>query len=115
MATFPAIAPTYGAQKVSEPAIRTVKFGDGYQQRVVFGLPANQNPKSWSLTWEVSETDADTIETFLDDRAADAAAFDWTPPDSSTSYKWTCYSWNKTIPYLDRATIQATFTQVFEP
>jgi phage-related protein len=89
-----------------------VQFGDGYSQRLVFGL--NQNPKTWSLTWEVSETDADTIETFLDARGG-AESFDWTPPDTATSYKWICEQWNKTIPYLNRATITATFVQVFEP
>jgi len=113
MATFPAIAPTYGAQKTSQPRVRQAQFGDGYSQRISFGL--NQNPKQWSLTWEVTETDADTIETFLDARAADGASFDWTPPDSATSYKWICYQWNKSIPYKDRGTITATFTQVFEP
>ena len=113
MATFPAIAPTYGAQKTSQPRVRQVQFGDGYSQRISFGL--NQNPKQWSLTWEVTETDADTIETFLDDRAVDGDSFTWTPPDSATSYKWICYQWNKTVPYYNRATITATFTQVFEP
>jgi hypothetical protein len=112
MATFPSIAPTYGAQKTSQPSVRKVQFGDGYSQRLVFGL--NQNPKTWSLTWEVSETDADTIETFLDARGG-AESFDWTPPDTATSYKWVCEQWNKTIPYLNRATITATFVQVFEP
>ena len=113
MATFPSITPTYGAQKTSQPKVTTVQYGDGYQMRAVFGL--NQNPKSWSLTWEISETDADTIETFLDARAADSESFTWTPPDEATSYKWICYDWSKSIPYLNRATIQATFTQVFEP
>jgi phage-related protein len=113
MATFPAITPTYGAQKNSRPNVRTVQFGDGYQQRLTYGL--NQNPKSWSLTWEVSETDADTIETFLNDRAADNASFDWTPLDEATSYKWICPEWNKSVPYKNRATITATFQQVFEP
>lgn len=113
MATFPAITPTYGAQKSSRPVVRTVQFGDGYQQRLTYGL--NQNPKSWSLTWEVSETDADTIETFLNARAVDNASFDWTPLDEATSYKWICPEWNKTVPYLNRATITATFQQVFEP
>jgi len=113
MATFPAITPTYGAQKASRPIVRTVQFGDGYQQRLTYGL--NQDPKNWSLTWEVSETDADTIENFLDARAADNASFDWTPLDEATSYKWICPEWNKTIPYKNRATITATFRQVFEP
>ena len=113
MATFPNITPTYGAQKTSQPKVRRVQFGDGDEQRLTFGL--NQNPKSWSLTWEVSESNADTIETFLDARAADSASFTWTPPDESTAYQWICYDWSKSIPYLNRATIQATFTQVFEP
>lgn len=114
MATFPAIEASYGAQKTSQPKVRQVQFGDGYQQRVTFGL--NQNPKIWSLTWEfLSEANADTIETFLDARAADGASFDWTPPDEATSYKWICYEWDKTLPFSNLATITATFTQVFEP
>lgn len=115
MATFPAVTPTYGAQKTSQPKTRTVQFGDGYEQRTVFGLPTHANPKQWDLTWNVSEADADTIETFLDARAADSASFDWTPLDEATAYKWVCPQWSKTIPYTGRATITATFRQVFEP
>jgi len=63
----------------------------------------------------VSETDADTIETFLDTRAVDGASFDWSPPDETTQYKWVCYEWSKSITLPERATIQATFRQVFEP
>ena len=111
MATFPAITPTYGAAKTSAPVVNTVQFGSGYEQRVVFGI--NQNPKVWDLTWNVSETDADTIEAFLDARAGQEN-FDWTPPGEATSYKWVCASWNKSIPYLNRATINAQFRQVFE-
>ena len=114
MATFPAITASYGAQKSSKPKMRMTQFGDGYEQRTTFGL--NQNPKEWSLTWQnITETNADTIEAFLDARAADGASFDWTPPDTATSYKWVCQQWDKTIPYTGRATITATFRQVFEP
>ena len=114
MATFPAITASYGAEKRSAPALRTVQFGDGYQQRLTYGL--NQNPKEWSLTWNnISEANADTIEAFLDARAADSASFDWTPPDEVTAYKWVCPSWSKSITYAGRATISATFQQVFEP
>ena len=114
MATFPAITASYGAQKSSKPVVRTTQFGDGYEQRTRFGL--NQNPKEWSLTWQnITETNADTIEAFLDARAADGASFDWTPPDTATSYKWVCQQWDKTIPYTGRATITAIFRQVFEP
>ena len=113
MATFPSITPTYGVQKRSRPNVRTVRFGDGYEQRLTVGL--NQNPKTFQLTFEVSETDADTIETFLDARADDNANFDFTPPGESSSSKFVCESWSKSIPFLNRATINATFRQVFEP
>ena len=116
MATFPAITPAYGAEKRSAPKTRVMRFADGYEQRVVFGLAEHQNPKEWSLTWNnITEADADTIETFLDARALDSTSFDWTPPGEATAYKWVCASWTKVIPYTGRATINATFRQVFEP
>lgn len=114
MATFPAIPISFSANKTSQPKTRKVQFGDGYEQRLTFGL--NQNPKEWSVTWKyLTETDADTIETFLNARAVDGASFDWTPPDEVTSYKWVCESWNKQLDYPTLSTISATFRQVFEP
>ena len=109
MADFPSINPTYGAQKTSQPKVRQVQFGDGYVQRLTFGL--NQDLKTWNLTFEVSEADADTLETFLEARGG-SEYFTWSPPDETTSYKWICSNWSKTIPYLNRATIQATFQEV---
>ena len=115
MATFPNIAPTYGASQQNSPRTTTVQFGDGYQQRLLVGMAKHLNPKVWRLTWKVSETDADTITEFLDARANDSASFDWTPLDGSFVRKWICSSWSKSIPYLNRATITATFQEVFEP
>ena len=115
MATFPSITPTYGQQKRSAPLTRTVRFADGYEHRILFGLPAHQNGKTYNFTFNVSETDSDTIETFLDARALDKASFDFTPPGESSSSKFVCESWNKSIPYLNRARVQATFREVFEP
>ena len=111
MATFPSITPTYGQQKTSAPNVRIAQFGSGYSQRSTFGI--NQNPKSYSLTFEVSETDADTIETFLDARGG-TENFDFTPPGEASSGKYICRKWSKSIPYLNRARIQATFEEVFE-
>ena len=88
MAVFPSITPTYGVQKSSASAVRKVQFGDGYETRLTYGL--NQNPKTYNLTFEVSEADSDTIETFLDARADDNASFDFTPPGESTSSKFVC-------------------------
>ena len=115
MATFPSITPKYGQRKRSAPSTRVVRFADGFEHRILFGLAQHQNPKVFNLTFEVSETDADTIETFLDARANDSASFTFTPPGESSSSEFVCDSWSKSIPYLNRATIQATFREVFEP
>ena len=115
MATFPSITPKYGQQKRSAPNTRVVRFADGFEHRILFGLSQHQNPKVFNLTFEVSETDADTIETFLDARANDSDSFTFTPPGESSSSEFVCDAWSKSIPYLNRATIQATFREVFEP
>ena len=115
MATFPSIKPSYGQQKSSAPLTRTVRFADGYEHRILFGLAHHQTPKVFDFTFDVSETDADTIETFLDARANDSDSFTFTPPGESSSSEFVCENWNKSIPYNNRATIQATFRQVFEP
>ena len=111
MAAFPTtVNPTYGSRKNSAPNIRIAQFGSGYQQRSTFGI--NQNLKVYQFTWQnISETNADEIETFLDARAG-VENFDYTPAGESASKKMICRQWNKTIPYLNRATINATFEEV---
>ena len=80
MATFPSITPTYGMRKTSKPRIRISRLGDGYENRVLFGLPNHQAPKEYALTFNVSETESDVIEGFLRSRVADQASFTFTPP-----------------------------------
>ena len=81
MATFPSVTPTYqGFSKKSAPAVRTVRFADGFEQRIFFGLASNQNPKVYNVNFELSETDADVVEAFLDSRAKDEESFTFTPP-----------------------------------
>ena len=115
MATFPSIKPTYGIRKKSKPLTRTIRFADGYEHRLLFGLAQHQNPKEFSLTYEVSETDADTIETFLTARADDNASFDFTAPGESASKKYICDNHQKTIRFANRASITCQFREVFEP
>ncbi len=189
MATFPSVTPTYqGFSKKSAPAVRTVRFADGFEQRIFFGLARNQNPKIYNVNFELSETEADVVEAFLDSRANDQESFTFTPPgegftktgtysqsgttvtisitshgvavgdvltidftsgsavdgifsvvtstDSNTftvtaaaslttngnvsitlsgAKLFVCETWSKSIPYNNRASISATFRQVFEP
>ena len=97
MASFPtradgsAIEPSYPVRKTSQPNVRTVKFGDGYEHRISFGL--NQNPKKFSFIWrDLSEDDSDIIENFLDLRSADNASFTYQPPRESTLMNFICPS-----------------------
>ena len=86
MATFPSIDPTYaGFSKRSNPNKRLVRFMDGYEHRILFGLASHQNPKIYSLIFDVSETESDVIEAFLDSRANDQASFTFTPPAEGIS------------------------------
>ena len=110
-----ATTPTYGQQKRSAPNTRIVRFADGYEHRILFGLAEHQNPKIFNFTFNVSQADAVKIEDFFDARANDSASFNFTPPGEASSSKFVCESWSKSIPFLNRATIQATFREVFEP
>tara|TARA_R100000458_G_C8096076_1_gene124740 strand:+ start:181 stop:549 length:369 start_codon:yes stop_codon:yes gene_type:complete len=103
--------PDFGAKRDSRPKVKTVSFGDGYEQRLVFGL--NQSPKLWDLKWTAKDsTDADAIEAFLEARAGQEA-FDWIPPDDTSSYKWVCETWTRDHRYANVNTIRAKFKQVF--
>ena len=115
MATFPSIKPTYGQQKRSAPNTRTIRFADGLEHRKIERATEHQNPKVYNFTFNVSELEADEIEIFLDARANDSDSFDFTAPGETTAQKFVCEAWNKSIPYNNRATIQATFREVFEP
>jgi len=116
MATFPSINPSFGQRKVSRPNANIVKFADGYEQRQMIGIAAHKNGKEYILKFEnITETESDTIETFLDARAIDQESFDFTAPGELAAQKFVCSNWSKTINFANRATISATFREVFEP
>ena len=106
--------PDFGAVKKSNPKVKIVKFGDGYEQRLRYG--EDQNLKEWNLKWTAKDnTDADAIEAFLDARADDAASFDWSPIGDTETYKWVVDNWARTFNYSGVNEITATFRQVVEP
>ena len=86
MATFPSFKPTYvGFSKKSAPIKRLVRFADGYEHRVLFGLASHQSPKVYNLEFHESEEDADVIEAFLESRENDQASFDFSPHGEGVS------------------------------
>ena len=76
----------------------------------------NINPKVYNLRFEnITEAQSDTIETFLDARIADGDYFNWQAPDEASTSKYRALDRTKKIDYPGLATIQVTFTEVFEP
>ena len=112
MATFPITNPVYNTRINARPKVNVLSFGDGFEQRLTEGL--NQNPLSVNLTFELSQTDADTAITFLNARVEDGASFDYTLPSETSSRKFVCTSFPRSIPFLNRVTLSCVFREVFE-
>lgn len=111
MATFN-YTPDYSAQESSNPAVNTVKLGDGYEQRYRFGL--NSDMKTWSLTFSNrDDNEADAITDFFEARGG-WDNFTWTHPTKNTTAQYICSEWSRSIVSYNRNTIQATFRQVPE-
>ena len=115
MATFPSITPQYSTQETVNQENIVVKLGDGYQQRFVSGLPANKRLINLNLIFNVSTTDATTIDTFLDARFDDQANFDFTPPHHSSALKFVCTRRSRTAILDNRVVMNLTFEEVAEP
>lgn len=111
MATF-TYTPSFEATESSKPRVRKFQAGDGYEQRVRFGL--HTDPKEWSLTFaNRTDTERDAIAAFLEARNG-VESFDWTPP-RGTAGKYVCEEWQVTLSNCNNNQIQATFREVFEP
>jgi phage-related protein len=111
MATF-TYTPSFEATESSKPRVRKAQFGDGYEQRLAYGL--HTNPKEWSLVFSNrTDTERDNITAFLDARGG-MESFDWTPPRGSAG-KYVCEDWQVTLSNCNNNQIRATFREVFEP
>jgi phage-related protein len=111
MATF-TYTPSFEATESSKPRARKFQAGDGYEQRVTFGL--HTNPKEWGLSFSNrTDTERDTILAFLDARGG-VESFDWTPP-RGTAGKYVCEEWQTTLSNCNNNQIRAIFREVYEP
>ena len=114
MATFPSITPQYATQETVKQDNNVIKLGDGFQQRLVFGLPANKRLITLNLTFNITSTQADTIDTFLDERFDDQASFDFTPPHHSSALKFICTRRSRTAILNNRVIMNLAFEEVAE-
>lgn len=100
-------APSVEASGDTTFAVRTAKFGDGYQQDVADGI--NNLSESWPLTFVGDGAKTKAIKEFLDWHAG-WRSFQWTPPLGVPGlYK--CAAHNRTAHGGDAYTLTATFVQ----
>lgn len=111
MSTFTWV-PSFEVVENSQPRVRKFQAGDGYEQRVRFGL--HTDPKEWDLTFsERDDAERDALTAFLDARGG-VESFDWTPP-RGVAGKYVCESWQVTLRSCNFNTIRAKFREVYEP
>jgi phage-related protein len=110
MSTF-TYTPSYEPTESSKPRVRKFQAGDGYENRIRFGL--NTDPKEWGLVFSNrTNSERDNILAFLEARGG-AESFDWTSPRGITG-KYVCEDWQLTLSNYNNNQIRATFRQVFE-
>lgn len=101
--------PSFAASESSKPNTRVVRFNDGYEQRLSFGL---QNDfKKWQLRFDYrSNEETNQIRAFLEARRG-VDAFAWTDPYGGTAY-YVCEEWSVEHAACNLNNIQATFREV---
>jgi len=87
MAIFPTtIQPSFTFQKTEKPKVRITKLGDGFEQRVVFGLPTQLDANVFDVNFKhITHQEARTIDAFLKTQALRGASFTFTPETEKIS------------------------------
>lgn len=91
----------------SEPRVRSVRFGDGYEQRRPDGLNSLLN--KYSITLSPKNADAQIIRAFLEKHAG-ATAFFWKPPHQTHMITVLCRKWSFSVGAL-RTEVTAEFEE----
>lgn len=101
--------PTKASVKTSKPRVKSISFGNGYEQ--IYGDGINSNLKSWYVEFNRSDADKKTIESFFD--ANFLTFFNWTSPEKGAVEKqYTCREW--TVNFIEDVNyykITATFKE----
>ena len=101
--------PTKASVKTSKPRIKSISFGNGYEQ--IYGDGINSNPEIWTLDFNRDDTDKQAIEDFF--TAHYLTFFNWTSPEKGAVEKqYTCREWKISfIEDINYYNITATFNQ----
>lgn len=92
----------------SEPRVRSVRFGDGYEQRRPDGF--NTNLEKYSVTLSPKNAEAQVVRAFLEKHAG-VTAFFWKPPHQTHMITVLCRKWSFSVGAL-RTEITAEFEEM---
>jgi len=110
------LSPNFGVQITQRPVKKILRYADGYEHRLNFGVAAHQNPRFVTLPFnDITETQSDTLIAFLKARDLDNESFDFTPPNDTAGKFVVDGDYVKRINYAGLASVSVTFREVFEP
>ena len=102
---------SYNMQTSHAPRVKSIVFGDGYEQKFKDGI--NNNLLQLSLNFESRNTkEATAILHFLESRNGSEAFFFRPPSPYNTLRKFTCAEFSSTVIFKNNINISATFKQV---
>ena len=92
----------------ANPRVKTIKFGDGYEQRIKDGI--NNDLRTYNVTLSVARDDGLVIDAFLT-RQGGVHAFKWREPKTHKLITVKCPSWSTNDKHTTMS-ITATFEEV---
>lgn len=102
--------PDYQAEVSKAPAVRTIRFGDGYSQEFPAGI--NNNPANWALTFSnLTDMESRQLMMFLDAMGG-VRSFIWVDDDGKR-LRYKCKTYSRIKPELDDNSVRAQFEQSF--
>ena len=112
-----AVQPDKQFTRANTPRVHLVKFGDGYEQRVVNGINNLQQEITVSFATRPKAEIDDLVAFFESLNGVTKFRFDIADTNASGStetIKVVCPSWNQKWEYDDYYTLDATFRRVYE-
>lgn len=110
------LSPNFGITITQRPIKKIIRFADGYEHRLNFGVADHQNPRTVNLQFnDITESQSDTLINFLKARDADNESFDFTPHNDTAGKFVVEGEYRKTINYAGLASVAVAFREVFEP
>lgn len=104
-------SPSYNISVSHEPKVKSIQFGEGYEQRVKDGI--NNLPLGFSLSFESrTEAEATAIIHFLHNKEGYGSFYFKTPAPYGIIKKFVCKSFNSAFVFADNYTIQCEFMEV---